>query len=148
MSLIMILLFRMFSNVPRKFKLRFDFCILVRKTVGIWNPDYSEFRMFKKRLINGLDFEWDLKSRCPTFWNPGKWQPVSKIPFEIWTKMSWFWIIQLSNGWDYSHRYGHCCSPTLCTLDNLKSDLQEVQIWSFVGFGILAFKIPTVSNPN
>ena len=42
-------------------------------TVGIWNLDESGFWMFKKRL--GLDFEWDLKSRSPTIWNPDKWLP-------------------------------------------------------------------------
>ena len=41
-------------------------------------------------VANGLNFEWDLKSRSPTICNPDKWPPFCLKPFEIWTKMSGF----------------------------------------------------------
>ena len=49
--------------------------------------------MVKKRLgwlLNGLNFEWDLKSESPTIWNLDKWQPFCQKSFEIQTKTSRF----------------------------------------------------------
>ena len=53
-------------------------------------------------VANGVDFEWDLKSGSPTIRNPYKWPPSCQKPFEFWTKMSGFCMVQFLNGWDYS----------------------------------------------
>ena len=44
-------------------------------------------------VANVLDFKWDLKFRSPTIWNMYKWAPFCQKPFEIWTKMSRFWMV-------------------------------------------------------
>ena len=52
-----------------------------------------DFKWSKRgRVANGLDFEWDLKSRSPTIWNPDKLPPFFQKPFEIRTKMSGYII--------------------------------------------------------
>ena len=69
---------------------------------GIWNPEAQQFEIW----TNG----------CKFFFKP----------FEIWTIMSSFWMVQFSNGWYHGYCYSH--SPTLWKLDRLKIDLQKVRI--------------------
>ena len=64
-------------------------------TVGIWNLDWSGFQMVEKRLV------------C-------KWSGF-QMGSEIWSKMSRFWKVQFSNGWDHSCNH----SPTLWKPDHL-----------------------------
>ena len=64
-------------------------------TVGI------DSECFKRGWVaNGPDFKCDLKSGSPTIWNQDKWLPFCQKPLEIQT---WYWMVQFSNGWDYSH---------------------------------------------
>ena len=72
--------------------------------VGIWNLDLSRFWMVKMRL----GFKWS------RFWvgseirkpNHLKWQSfLSKKTFEILIKMSGFWMVLFSNGWDCSNSH-------------------------------------------
>ena len=64
-----------------------------------------------------------------------KAQPFCQKPFEIKTKMSGFWLVQFSNGWDHSY------SQTLWKPDRLKSFKKS-------GSGMIRFQIPTVKHPS
>ena len=92
-------------------------------TMGIWNPDWSRFWRLKRDwvckwcgiwmdlkselfwILNGQDFEWDLKSGSPTVWNKDQLPPFCQKPFEIRTKMSKFWMAWFWNGYDYSYSH-------------------------------------------
>ena len=54
------------------------------------SPDFKWSK--RGKVANGLDFEWDLKSRSPTIWNPDKLPPFFQKPFETRTKMSGYVI--------------------------------------------------------
>ena len=105
----------------------------------IWTS--LDFKWSKRGWVAyGLNFEWDLKSRCPTIWNLDKWAPFCQKPFEIWTKTSGFQMFQFLNGWAYSHSE----IPTIWKPDHWKSDLQKVWISNVSRFWMFGFQIPTV----
>ena len=58
------------------------------------------------RCLTWVHLKWDLKSGNSTIWNPDKWPQLCQKPFEIWTNMSGFWMVQFPNGWDYSYSHG------------------------------------------
>ena len=85
--------------------------VIVLHTLGILILDLR----WKKRgwVANGPDFEWDQIHESPTIWNPGKWVPFCQKHLKFRQKCSFFnWV-----------------GPEPM-LDNLKSDLQKVEILS------------------
>ena len=83
--------------------------------------------MAKKRLGCKLTGFWtNLKSWSPTIWKLDKWPTFCHKPFEMQTKMSRFWMVRFSNGWDDS--YSHCKSPTIWKPDHIKSNLLKLRI--------------------
>ena len=109
--------------------------------MGIWNLTQAGFQMVQKRFCWKFWISNGTWNPDQTIWNLAQWPPCCQKPFEIRTKTSRFWMVQFSNGWEYS--YNHRKSPTIWKLDHLKSDLQKVWISNVSGFQNVRFQIST-----
>ena len=72
-------------------------------TVGIWNLDESGFWKFEKRLgCKWSRFQMGSEIRKPNHLKSEQMAPFCQKPFDVGTKTSWFIMVWLLNGWDYS----------------------------------------------
>ena len=87
-------------------------CEWSRSQIGteIWKPNYLKSN--KNHLKSGLVWITDGKKRLDCEWSRSQmgsetpkpnYLKSRQKPFEIWTKLSGFWMIRFLNGWDHSY---------------------------------------------